>query len=205
MKKKNNEKNLEETKQKKDSRRSDLKRDIVGYLLLVALGCLLIFRPDFGSAAVAAVVGWIAIVIGVITVFVCLLSWPVLGVPQLLTGIAAVAFGVFILLKPLMLASIFGVCVGIYLVLQGFGAIWESLALRKLGYRFSGSLIIGFVMLALGVVLIAAPMTSSRIVMMLIGISMVVCGGARLLLRAWAARKLSQPQEDPNIIDAEAN
>jgi len=203
MKKKDKEKAAEQEKQEKGTRRSNLKRDIVGYLLLVALGCLLIFRPDFGSAAVATVLGWIAIAIGAIIVFVCLLSWPVMGVPQLLTGIAAIAFGVFILLKPLMLASIFGVCVGIYLVFQGFGAILESLALRKLGYRFSASLIIGLVMLALGVVLILAPMTSSRLVMMLLGISMVLCGGVRFLLRAWAARKLSLPKEDPNIIDAD--
>ena len=203
MKKKDKEKTAEQERQEKDNRRSGLKRDIVGYLLLVALGCLLIFRPDFGSAAVATVLGWIAIAIGAIIVFVCLLSWPVLGVPQLLTGIATVGFGVFILLKPLMLASIFGVAVGIYLVFQGFSSIWESLALRKLGHRFTGSLILGFAMLVLGVVLIIAPMTSSRLVMTLIGIAMVLCGGARLLFRTWAAGKLSNPKEDPNIIDAD--
>jgi uncharacterized membrane protein HdeD (DUF308 family) len=189
--------------QDKDSRRSDLNRDFVGYLLLVALGCLLFFRPDFGSAAVATVLGWIAIAIGGIMIFVCLLSWPVLGIPQLLTGIAAVGFGVYILLNPLMLASIFGIAVGIYLVFQGFVSILEGNKLRKLGHGFSASLIIGLIMLVVGFVLIFAPLTSSRLVMMLIGICMVLCGGVRLLLRAVAARKLSHPKEDPDIIDAD--
>ena len=42
-----------------------------------------------------------------------------------------------------------------------------------------------------------------RLLMMLIGIAMVLCGGVRLLLRAWAARKLTQPAKDPDIIDAD--
>ena len=196
-------KDKEKAAQEKETRRSGLNRDIIGYLLLVALGCLLIFRPDFGSAAVATVLGWVSIVIGGIMIFVCLLSWPVLGFPQLLTGIAAVAFGVYILLNPLMLASIFGIAVGIYLAFQGFISISESRKLRKFGHSFLASLLMGLVMLALGLVLIFAPLTSSRLVMMLIGISMVLCGGVRLLLRSVAARKLSQPKDDPNIIDAD--
>ena len=196
-------KDKEAAAQEKDNRRSGLNRDIIGYLLLVALGCLLIFRPDFGSAAVAMVLGWVAIAIGSIMIFVCLLSWPVLGIPQLMTGIAAAGFGVFILLKPLMLASIFGIAVGIYLAFQGFISILESGKLRKFGHSSLASLIIGLIMLALGLLLIFAPLTSSRLVMMLIGISMVVCGSVRLLLRAWAVRRLSQPKNDPNIIDAD--
>ena len=74
-------KDKEKAAQEKDTRRSGLTRDIIGYLLLVAIGCLLMFRPDFGSAAVATVLGWAAIVIGGIMIFVCLLSWPVLGIP----------------------------------------------------------------------------------------------------------------------------
>ena len=123
-------KDKEKAAQEKDTRRSGLTRDIIGYLLLVAIGCLLMFRPDFGSAAVATVLGWAAIVIGGIMIFVCLLSWPVLGIPQLLTGIAAVGFGVYILLHPLMLASLFGIAVGIYLTFQGIVSIFESGKLR---------------------------------------------------------------------------
>ena len=189
--------------QEKDTRRSDLNRDIIGYLLLVALGCLLMFRPDFGSAAVATVLGWAMIVIGGIMIFVCLLSWPVLGIPQLLIGIAAAGFGVYILLNPLMLASIFGIAVGIYLAFQGLVSVFESLKLRKLSYRFLPSLIVGFIMFALGLVLILAPLTSSRLVMTLVGLAMALCGGVRFLLRAWAARKLSQPKADPDIVDTD--
>lgn len=200
MKKKDKEK---AAAQEKDNRRSDLKRDIIGYLLLVALGCLLIFRPDFGSAAVATVLGWSLIVIGGIMIFVCLLSWPVLGVSQLLIGIAVAGFGVYILLKPLMLASIFGIAVGIYMAFQGLVSIGESLKLRKLNFRFLPSLIVGFIMNVLGLVLIFAPLTSSRLVMTLVGLAMVLSGGVRFLLRAWAARKLSQPKPDPDIVDAD--
>lgn len=202
MRKKDKEKAaLEKAQQEKDNRRSDLKRDIIGYLLLVALGCLLMFRPDLGSTAVAAVLGWSMVAVGIIMVAVCLLSWPVLGVSQLLIGFAAAGFGVYILLNPLMLASIFGYAVGIYLAFQGVVSVFESLKLRKFGYRFLPSLIVGLIMLILGVVLFFVPLTASRLVMILVGLSMALCGGVRFLLRAWVARKMSQTQKNPDAED----
>lgn len=192
------------TEQEKTNRRSDFTKAIWGSLLLMALGFLLIFCPDLGSAAVAVVVGWVLIGVGAIGILICILSWPVLGWGTLLISIATVALGVYILLNPLALASLFGVGVGIYLLAyQGFGSLLESLKLRKMGYGFLPSLIVSLIMIALGAALIFAPLTSSRLIMTLFGIGLVISGGMNMLLRAWAARKLSQPKEDPNIVDAD--
>lgn len=204
MKKKDKEKALEQKKQEKDNRRSDFTRAVGGSLMLMAIGFLLILRPDLGSAAVAVVVGWTLIGIGAIGILICILSWPVLGWGTLLVSIAAVALGVYLLLNPLTLASLFGIAVGLYLLLfQGFGSLLESLQLRKMGLKFLPNLIVSLVLIVLGAALIFAPLASSRLVMMLFGIGLVISGAINMMLRAWAAGKLSNPKEDPNIIDAD--
>jgi uncharacterized membrane protein HdeD (DUF308 family) len=204
MKKKDKEKALEQKKQEKDNRRSDFTRAVGGSLMLMAIGFLLILRPDLGSAAVAVVVGWTLIGIGAIGILICILSWPVLGWGTLLVSIAAVALGVYLLLNPLTLASLFGIAVGLYLLLfQGFGSLLESLRLRKMGLKFLPNLIVSLVLIVLGAALIFAPLASSRLVMMLFGIGLVISGAINMMLRAWAAGKLSNPKEDPNIIDAD--
>ena len=172
--------------------------------MLMAIGFLLILRPDLGSAAVAVVVGWTLIGIGAIGILICILSWPVLGWGTLLVSIAAVALGVYLLLNPLTLASLFGIAVGLYLLLfQGFGSLLESLRLRKMGLKFLPNLIVSLVLIVLGASLIFAPLASSRLVMMLFGIGLVISGAINMMLRAWAAGKLSNPKEDPNILDAD--
>lgn len=188
----------------KDNRRSNFMKAIWGSLLLMALGFLLIFCPDLGSAAVAVVVGWVLIAVGAIGSLICILSWPILGLGTLLISIAALALGVYILLNPLALASLFGIAVGFYLLAyQGIGSLFESLRLRKMGLGFLPNLIVSLLLIALGAALIFAPLTSSRLVMTLFGIGLVISGGINTMLRAWAAGKLSQPKDDPNIIDAD--
>jgi hypothetical protein len=204
MKKKDKEKSAELEKQEKNNRRSDFTKAIGGSLMLMAVGFLLLLCPDLGSAAVAMVVGWVLIGIGAIGVLICVLSWPVLGWGTLLVSIASVALGVYLLLNPLMLASLFGIAVGLYLLLfQGLASLLESLRLRKMGVRFLPNLIVSLLLIGLGSALIFAPLTSSRLVMMLFGIGLAIFGGVNMMLRAWAAGKLGKPKEDPNIIDAD--
>lgn len=196
-------KEKERAAKQKNTRRSDFLKAVSGSLLLVALGVLLIFCPDLGAAAVAVTVGWVLIAVGGVGILVCLLSWPVLGLGTLLLSIAAVGLGIYLLLKPLALASLFGMAAGLYLLLNGLSSLLESLKLKKMGLGFLPSLIVALLLTALGLTLIFAPLTSSRLLMTLLGVGMVVCGGVNTLLRAWVAGKLSQPKKDPQIVDAD--
>ena len=183
----------QELKQK--DRRSDLLRSIGGSLLMAALGVLLLLRPDFGTATVASVLGWVLIAGGGICIAVSLLNRDVLGLPELLVGVAVAAVGIFIVIKPLFLASSFGILMGIYTAVHGVISLFEGLRLRKLGYSGLTSLILGGVMLVLGISMILVPMSFSRLLLRIFGGMMVVCGAGNLLTRTVAARNLRRGGE----------
>lgn len=188
---------------KKDNTRSGLSRTLFSALLQLILGAILLMHPDFGSATVAMVIGWVLIAMGAVCVAVCIICWPALEwIPGLL-GVAGVALGIYILANPLSLAKLFGIFAGVYLLAQGLGSLLECRLLRKAGFHFLTELVVGLAMVVLGAVLLFCPLSAARWLMTAFGIVMVVSGLVNLVIRAWAARKLRQPPQDPNIIDAE--
>ena len=109
-----------ETEPKNDAPKRVLLKSLIGAALLVALGALLMLRPDFATDDVASVLGWIFVVGGAILIAVDVLNWDVLGLSELLVGIAAAAVGLFVVIRPEFLASHFGTLIGIYLGFQSF-------------------------------------------------------------------------------------
>ena len=176
-------------------RRSGIGKAVWGALLLIGMGLLLLLRPDFGTNTVAIVIGWVLIGAGALGVLVSVLSWPVMGITEILLGLAAAGFGIYILLNPGALVSIIGLALGIYLVVQ-----LESLKLKKFGYNFVPNLISALVMLVLGILLLVFNQNIAAWLMRLVGGFMVACGAANLLLRTSAVKNLRKPKD---IVDAD--
>lgn len=181
-----------------DPRKSALLKSLAGSLLLIALGVLLLLRPDFATATVASVLGWILIGGGAILIAVTLLNWNVMGVTELMVGVAAAAAGIFIVIRPDFLASAFGIIIGIYLAIHGLAAIANSLTMKKLGKNFLPLLIMGLLMLVLALVLFFVPMSLSRLLVRIVGGLIILVGLANLVLRSKFF--LSLPQK--KIVDA---
>lgn len=173
----------------------------IGSLLLIAAGLVLLFKPDFGSAAVAAVIGWSLIAMGVLGMVVSILSWPVFSIPEILLCVLGLGLGIYLVRNPLSLASILGLTLGVCLVVQGIGGLLDAGKLRRAGFGFVPDLVLALVMLGFGVLLLFFPLTASHLVMTLCGIVMIVCGVANLVLHARAAKWLRR--ESRKIIDAE--
>lgn len=161
--------------------------------LLIVLGLILLLNPDSASVLIARVLGW-----GLITVGVGFgLSAIVSPSGRVGKGIAAVAFAVvggWLAGNPLALAAWIGRFIGVLLVIDGLGDIMQA---RKYGKRFVLPLIVA----AVGVVLVALPMTTSRLVFSLAGLVVLIVGIAMLLDRLKNRRRLEGPG-DPDIIDA---
>lgn len=187
-------------KERKDEHRADLGKTVWGAVMLIGLGLLLLLRPDFGTDAVAMVVGWAMIAVGAIGVLVAVLSWPAMGLLQIVLGVGVTGFGIFILLRPDLLVSIFGIGLGIYLVAQGLGAFLEWRKLRKLGYGNVANLVMALAMLVLGTVQLCFPLGSVRWLVQVIGALLIVCGLASLVLRTSALSKLRKVGD---VVDAE--
>lgn len=181
-------------------RKNALIKSLAGSALLVALGILLLLRPDFATDTVAAVLGWILIGGGAILIAVAILNWEVMGLPELLVGIIAAAAGIYIVIRPDFLASAFGVIIGIYLGFQSISTLLCALRLKRSGHVFVPTLVLGLVLLTLALVLILVPMSLSRFLVRTVGLVMVIGGIANLVLRSKFFMSLKAP--DPSVVDA---
>ncbi len=186
----------------RDEQRAALRRAILRAVWMILGGILLLAHPDFGSKAVAVTAGWGMIAVGGIGIVVCLLSWPVMGLSQLAACMLTVGFGAYILLRPLALASLVGIALGVYLLVQSIGIWAEAVRLHRGGFRAWPGMVLAAGTDVLGIVLIWAPLAASRLVMTLCGVGLLVCGAVNLFLRCAAARKLHTPQKR-TVIDAD--
>ena len=184
----------------KDPRKSAVLKSLAGSVLLVALGVLLLLRPDFATNTVAAVLGWILIGGGAIVIAVSILNRDVMGLPELLVGIVAAAVGIFIVIRPDFLASLFGVLIGIYLGFQSAVTLISAISLKKSGRRYVPTLVLGLVLMVLALVLIFVPMSLSRFLVRTVGVLIIISGLSNLVLRSKVF--LDLPKDDPKIVDA---
>lgn len=174
-------------------------RSEIGSVLLVILGVVLLLNPDFGSAAVAIVLGWIFIGGGIVGFVIGFMSWPGLGIGEMIISGILLAVGVYLLQHPLVLASLAGILVGVLLAGQGFGALWDALRVKRYGGSYKLGAILGAVMALLGIILIFAPLATSRIIMVIAGIFMIVCGISNLFCHRRATAYIAKR----SVIDAE--
>ena len=187
-------------KERKDEHRADLGKTVWGAVMLIGLGLLLLLRPDLGTGTVALIVGWSLIAVGAVGVLVGVLSWPTMGLGQILLSVGVAGFGIFVLLRPDLLMSIFGIGLGIYLVIQGLSTLLEWRKLRKLGYGGTANLVMALTMLVIGTVLLCFPLGSVRWLVQVIGVLLIGCGGVSLVLRTSALSKLRKVGD---VVDAE--
>lgn len=160
---------------------SKLIRMETGSVVLVIFGVILALNPDFGSAAVAAILGWVLIGAGAAGLLIGVLSWPGLGMGELAGSLILLAAGIYLQRNPLMLASLLGILLGVLLVGQGVGAMRDALRLKRRGGHWQPGLILAAVMLVAGLGLIFSPLTTSRLVMTVAGVVMIACGVGNLV------------------------
>lgn len=174
----------------------------VGSVFLILFGAVLLFNPDFGSAAVAAIAGWVLVGAGAAGLLIGFLSWPGLGIGELVGSGILLGAGIYLLRNPLMLASLLGILFGILLASQGLGALRDALRVKQHGGFYQLGLIMGIAMIALGAYLVLSPLSTSRFVWTVAGLVMVACGIVNLLSHRKAVRYIDDGTDD-TIIDAD--
>lgn len=179
----------------------------IGSVLMILFGAMLLLNPDFGSAALSAILGWILVGGGAAGLAIGFLSWPALGIAELIGSFIILGSGIYLLRNPLMLASLAGVLLGLLLLSQGLGSLKDALQVKRYGGRYQLSLILGIGMCALGAYLILSPLTTSRFVMTVAGLIMVACGITNLISHRRADKYITGSRkkiiQNPDIIDAE--
>ena len=168
-------------------------------VIAILLGLLLLIHPDFGTATVGVVVGGGLTALGALILVVCFLSFPILGIVEILAGIASCAVGLTLIRTPDLLGKLLGYVIAGALLLQGLG---EANRLKKLGYAAKWNRILAVVMIIAAVILFAVPLASSRLLMRLVGAAVVLLGLLNVGLQARFEKLIRA--SDTKIVDADS-
>lgn len=162
-------------------------------VVLMAMGLLLIFHPDFASAMIARVLGGILLALGTVRMISALVTKNAIA-GKVLFSLVCFAIGGWLLGRPLELAAAIGRIVGILLTLRGIQDILNAAGWKSgMTYALISTLV--------GILLIVLPLTTSRLVMTLVGTVVFLLGIAMLFDRLRLYKEMNLPGED-NIIDA---
>lgn len=159
-------------------------------IILIILGFLAILMPGFASAFFTLVMGWIALISGVVMIVQSFVAKPVRGFwLNLVVGILYVIAGIYILSN--LLAAIAGLTLafGILFIVEGIYTIIMGFTNRA-GHRMSWLVVLnGVITLILGImVLNQFPFSAIWLIGLYVGISLLF-SGASLLAAALAVRK----------------
>lgn len=174
-----------------------------GSVALIVLGLVLLLFPDFGSSTVAVILAWVLMIGGSAGLLIGVLSWPALGFGTMIGSGLVLAAGIYILRHPLSLASILGVLLGVLLTAQGLGALGDALRLRRGGALWLPGLVLSILTMVFGLILIFSPLTSSRIVMTVVGLVLIVFGAGNLYTHFKAGSCTDSGSGKGRIIDAD--
>ncbi|WP_052050618.1 HdeD family acid-resistance protein [Leptolyngbya sp. KIOST-1] len=171
---------------------------------LIVLGILAIVSPMVASAFFTAMMGWIALISGILMVIQSFRSHPVRGFwLNLIVGLLYAISGLYILFNLaaalLALTLAFGILFiveGVYTIIMGF--------VQKVGRSMSWLVVLnGVVTLILGIMVLNRwPVSALWLIGLYVGISLLLTG-VSLLAAALAARKLSDdmPVTDTSVTD----
>lgn len=162
-------------------------------VLLILLGLVLVLNPDSAAAMISKVIGWIILLAGVAFGASAAISKRSIAL-KVIVCFALVGLGSVLLKRPLALAVSLGRIAGVFLLLRGIQDLREAM-------QWQSSRLTAVVTMVLGAVLIILPMTTSRLVMIVLGLLALGWGIAVLRERLGLHKRLTPPDES-NIIDA---
>ena len=181
----------------------DFLRREFGSVAMIVFGALLLFEPDFGSAALSALLGWGLVAAGAIGLLVSILSKPRLSNGAILVSAVILILGIYLLDHPLMLAKVLGIAVGAVLLKFGMSNWMDAKAVQKAGGPYRGPLLISSAMNVIGLTLILSPMSTSRVIMTLAGAFLIATGIGNIVSHQRIKGYIEDRDNDPNIIDAD--
>ena len=161
-------------------------------IAVILVGLLLIISPDSASAMISRLLGWAVFLTGVGFGTAAIITRRGTA-GKIITALACLSLGSFLLANPLMLAAWIGRIIGLLLILRGGRDFFRSAR--------QGGRVLSLVTAVLGLVLLVLPMTTSRLVFSACGVVILLVGVAMLLERLREKRYLDDGG-DPNIIDA---
>lgn len=165
----------------------------ISSVAFILVGLALLLWPDISLRLVCGLFGLVILLKGVSSIYTFLRA-EVRGFFSYfgwLFGAAAVALGIFLLIRPQTVVSILPILVGLFVIMDGVMRVQSAFELRAAGYdRWWSLLILALISAALGVVMLWNPFGTVQLLVMAIGVILMVEGVLNLVGYIWAAIQL---------------
>jgi uncharacterized membrane protein HdeD (DUF308 family) len=166
-------------------------------IILVILGAIAIIIPPLATQFVAALIGWLFLISGVVGFY---MTFRLRQVPgfwwSLVSALLGVAAGLILLLRPVTGALSLTLVLIVFFILEGVASIMYGLDHRReLSGRWGWMVASGIIDLVLAAIIFAGlPETAEWAIGLLVGINLVF-GGVAMIAMALHARDI-----DPNAL-----
>lgn len=164
---------------------------LLAAVLYIILGLILLIWPGVSATVFCYAFGGILLIYGVVTIVSFFLRDSRQGsfVFELFLGIVAAALGLLFLLRPVIVASVLPVILGLFIVVDGLVNLKRALELRRMLYvRWTMPLVLSAVSAVLGLVIVFQPFLAAEALVMLIGAVLIYEGLSDL----WTIFRVSQ-------------
>ena len=148
---------------------------IIFSMLFIAIGIFLLLKPETAINIICYVLGVLLILWGVVSMiqfFSDKTSESYLSI-SFIFGAFMFIFGLIILIKPEIIASIIPLLLGIWMLINGVTKLSYSLTINKLS-NATVSIIGSILIIILGILLIFNPFAGAKSLVQIIGISFIV-------------------------------
>ncbi len=159
-------------------------------IVAVVFGLIAIARPLSAATALTWVIGVMALMEGLISLFAAFRGNS--GVPRgwlLVYALASIVFGVLAVINPLATASVLILLLAAWLIVAGIYRIVFAVRVRK---HLQGEWLLilsGLLAIVLGVLMVANPMAGIAVTTLWIGVGSLIYGALQIAV-AWRIRRL---------------
>lgn len=164
---------------------------VLAAVLYIILGLVLFIWPGISATVICYAFGGVLLAYGVVTVVSFFLRDSRQGsfVFELFLGIVAAALGLLFLIRPVIVASVLPVILGLFIVVDGLINLKRAMELRRMEYgRWNIPLILSVVSVLLGLLILFRPFLAAEALVMVVGAVLIYEGVSDL----WTIFRVSQ-------------
>lgn len=168
---------------------------ILSSVIYVAMGVLLLLWPEMITKNICYVIGFLAIAIGIVNLIDYIRHDITLEGYRysLVTGLASILIGIFIVLKVELVMSIIPFLLGLAVTISGFMKFQNAVDLIRLKYNgWVAVLLISIVNIVFGIILMSNPFTSAIVLTICIGVGMIYSGVSDLIATIMLSRSIKK-------------
>lgn len=177
---------------------------IIFSIIFILIGAFLLARPSDAIHLVSYALGIILGVWGLISIIQFFTDKESLSYLDLsfVTGVFVFIFGIIILIKPEIIASIIPLLLGVWMLVNGVTKLSYSLTLNA-NKNAASSIIISVIIIILGIMLIINPFSGAEKLVQILGVSIIVYSILDLAECFTIKNAVKKSAKENEIIEAE--